>query len=95
MAKRTPRSRNRLLLQFNLALQLCNLHRPHNPLVTRFTCISRPTVFVLFPLLVQLDRAPNRTRPMPTDDVDMMVFRIMITELNIISGMLTSMFQVP
>jgi hypothetical protein len=32
---------------------------------------------------------------MPTDDVDMMVFRIMITELNIISGMLTSMFQVP
>jgi hypothetical protein len=50
----TPRARNTFLLHVDLVLQLRDLHRLHNPLVTRCTCISWPTVFVLLPILVQL-----------------------------------------
>ena len=91
----TPRARNIFLSNVNLVLQLRDLHRLHNPLVTRFTCISQPTVFVLLPIMVQLHRTPVQARTISTYDMDRLVFRIMTIELNIIFATLACMFPVP
>jgi hypothetical protein len=74
---------------------VANFYRLYNPLATRCTCVSWPIVFILLPIIVQLNHTLIRTRPTPTNNIDIIVFRIMITELNIIFAVLASLFSVP